>query len=209
MRKKRKWWLNHENWWFNCGEKGCFIGIEGCEHPCTFWNLGVSTNGGFPKSSIFMVILYHPFWGTRICGTPHICCLSSFGEDLHLSRNLLGTQGAIEKHGGRSGGMMTFQHFSKHGEVWMKLCNNESSSKHVQNLMFWDLWDYVGMWPTLPVTMLIDKGWVNSFCYAVNLGVHNPCSRSACLESENIEFCCVLYRALWACYVHGTSAILA
>ena len=39
--------------------------------------MGVSLNGGTPKSSILIgfSIIYHPFWGTPIFGNTHIMSL--------------------------------------------------------------------------------------------------------------------------------------
>ena len=43
------------------------------------YHMGVSWNGGTPKSSILIrfSIINHPFWGTPIFGTPHILPLPS------------------------------------------------------------------------------------------------------------------------------------
>ena len=44
--------------------------------------MGVSENGGTPKSSILIgfSIINHPFWGTTIFGNTHIHILSSTWE---------------------------------------------------------------------------------------------------------------------------------
>ena len=51
-------------------------------------DLGVSLDGGIPKSSIFIgfSIINHPFWGTPIFGNTHLCThfLADFLEMHHL-----------------------------------------------------------------------------------------------------------------------------
>ena len=53
-------------------EKKVTIKHEQIDHPKT--HMGVSKNGGTPKSSILIrfSIINHPFWGTRIFGNIHI-----------------------------------------------------------------------------------------------------------------------------------------
>ena len=44
------------------------------DYTVKLYYMGVSINGGSPKSSILIVFSFinHPFWGTTIVGTPHI-----------------------------------------------------------------------------------------------------------------------------------------
>ena len=53
--------------WLNSGSMVQWVGV-------TWKHMGVSWNGGTPKSSILMgfSIINHPFWGTPIFGNPHI-----------------------------------------------------------------------------------------------------------------------------------------
>ena len=51
-----------------------------------FVHLGVSENGGTPKSSILIgfSIINHPFWGTPIFGNTHLFIISKFNKFKHL-----------------------------------------------------------------------------------------------------------------------------
>ena len=55
--------------WFDYEIRYGMNGLYACMHG----HMGVSINGGTPKSSIFMgfSIVNHPFWGTPIFGNPH------------------------------------------------------------------------------------------------------------------------------------------
>ena len=75
----QKWWKSKGNPW----------------NPPVFheslgwWNMGVSSNRGTPKSSILIgfSIINHPFWGTPIFGNTHIIIIGQNDEWLVLSHS--------------------------------------------------------------------------------------------------------------------------
>ena len=56
-------------------------------YRCRCENIGVSLNGGTPKSSMLIgfSIINHPYWGTTILGNPHI----SFLDHMCSSKNTI------------------------------------------------------------------------------------------------------------------------
>ena len=54
--------------------------FENISYNITFLDMGVSLNGGTPKSSILkgVSIINHPVWGTTTLGNPHIVCVFQY-----------------------------------------------------------------------------------------------------------------------------------